>query len=114
MDCFVEPAQFGQRGVDVTAFHAGEQFAVSGDEMRDLIDVFARAIAHQNRVGERGLVDAEPQARKMARLEIDLSAAEPLCGGWRSRGSSGIELSSARGYPRGFGPVAQPDRATVS
>jgi len=36
------------------------------------------------------------------------------CGGWRSPRRSGMELSSARVYPRVFGPVAQPDRATVS
>ena len=34
--------------------------------------------------------------------------------GWRLRGQSGIERPSTRLSPRVCGPVAQPDRATVS
>jgi hypothetical protein len=36
------------------------------------------------------------------------------CRGWRSGARSGMEPSSTRRYRRVFGPVAQPDRATVS
>jgi hypothetical protein len=68
---------------------------------------------------ERQEIDAKMSGPSDWLAELPFRSTAPQtgfssCKYWRSRWRSGMQLSSTRRSRRVFGPVAQPDRATVS